>query len=384
MTHVVVARSVEEVKELRPAWETLPVNHPHADLDFYLAVIEEREEAIRPHAVVVYEEGIPVGLVAARLEKVTLPANFGYCAVYNPRVRALTLAPGGAVVTAASAAAESVRAILECLRANEFDVAVFPSLRRDSELFEAVSAAVAGYRRGHFADIRTHRRLHVPDTFDEFLASRSKKVRSGIRYDARRLEQRLGDRLHVERFGSTGDVNRIFADVIRVADLTYQKGLGASFSDSPERRRLTGIALEKGWFRAWVLYDDNKPIAFWQGSVYRGTYHSGTTGYDPAYGRDRVGIWLLMRVIEDLCNDPQVNVLDYGFGDADYKRHLSDEDWNESDLVVFAPTLRGLTVNAGRTAIMAGAAQAKAIVDRLGVTNRLRTRWRRRLRSGGE
>ena len=319
-----------------------------------------------------------------RLEEISLPASFGYRTVYNPRVRALTLVPGGAVLNDPAASAVAARSLLESLDGAEADVAVLPSLRRDSALFALLTSSVGPARRSHFAVVRTHRRLHLPGSFEEFLAARTKKVRSGVRYDAKRLEQRLGGRLRIERFDSLDTVDTMFRDVVRVADLTYQRGLGASFADTPERRRLMALALEKGWFRAWVLYDEEKPIAFWQGTVYRRVYHSGTTGYDPVYARDRIGIWLLMRVIEELCSDPHVDALDYGFGDADYKRHFSDESWEESDLTVFAPTIRGYTVNAGRTTVMGAAAQAKALLEHFGVAGRVKTRWRQRLRSVGD
>ena len=383
MADVVIARSEAEVRSLGAAWDAVRVDNPHADREFFLTVVGVREGVVRPHAIVI-DAGRPLALVVMRLEKINLPATLGYRTVYDPRVRALTLVPGGAVIADPEAAARAARSLLRSLSDGEADVVVLPSLRRDSALFTTLSAAVGRGRLGHFAEVRTHRRLHLPDSFDAFLAARTRKVRSGVRYDAKRLEQRLGDRLRLRRLESPGDIDTIFRDIVRVAELTYQRQLGASFADTPERRRLTQLALERGWFRAWVLYDEEKPIAFWQGHVYRRVYHSGTTGYDPAYGSDRVGIWLLMRVIEELCGDPDVDIFDYGFGDADYKRHFSDESWEESDLTVFAPTIRGYTVNAGRTAVMATAAQAKALLEHFGLAGRVKTRWRRRLRSGGD
>jgi len=75
-------------------------------------------------------------------------------------------------------------------------------------------------------------------------------------------------------------------------------------------------------------------------------------------------------------------VFDFGFGDADYKRHFSDESWDESDLVLFAPTARAVAVNAGRTAVMGAAVQARRVLERFGLADRLKTMWRRRLRAG--
>jgi CelD/BcsL family acetyltransferase involved in cellulose biosynthesis len=375
----VVARSVEEALALREGWAALPTESPHADLDFYLAVIDERDEVLGPHAVLLLEDGVPAALAAMRLEEIRLVATFGYREVLRPRVRALTLVPGGIVAPSPSAERELARCLLRSLAGREAEVILLPSLRCDSELHRTLRGEVGALRRSHFAETRTHRRLHLPATFDEFLASRTKKVRSGIRYDTKRLDQRLGDRLRLERLDAPADFDRIFRDIVRVAELTYQRGLGAGFADTPERRRLTRLALERGWFRAWVLYDEQTPIAFWQGNVYGCVYHSGTTGYDPAYRKDRVGIYLLMRVIEDLCSVPEVDIFDFGFGDADYKRHFSDEAWDESDVVVFAPTLRPLWINATRTAVMGSAQGVRRGLERLGVADRVKTAWRRRL-----
>lgn len=382
MLEPVVARSVEDALALRDAWESLPIGSPHADLDFYLAVLDERDEALGPHAVLLLDEGLPTALVAMRLEEIPLVTTFGYREVYRPRVRALTLVPGGVVAPDPSAERELARSLLESLGKQEADVLVFPSLRHGSELFATVYAGVGAFRRSHFAEIRTHRRLTLPAGFEEFFASRTKKVRSGVRYDRKRLEQRLGSRLRLERLDAPGDLDRIFRDLVRVAELTYQSGLGAGFADTPERRRLTELSLERGWFRAWVLYDEQTPIAFWQGNVYRRVYHSGTTGYDPAYRKDRVGIYLLMRVIEDLCGEPDVDIFDFGFGDAEYKRHFSDEAWEETDLIVFGPTPRALLINATRTAVMGSAKGLRRGLERAGIADRVKRTWRRRLGPG--
>ena len=304
MAEVIIARSDADVRSLGAAWDAVRVDNPHADPDFFLSVVGEREEVVRPHAIVV-DAVHPAALVAMRLEKIALPASFGYRTVYSPRVRALTLVPGGAVFADPEAAVDVVESLLTSLANGEADAIVMPSLRCDSPLFSTFSAAVGRARRGHFAEVRTHRRLHLPNSFDAFLAGRKRKIRSGIRYDAKRLEERMGDRLRIRCLDSPEEIDIIFQDIVRVATLTYQRGLGASFADTPERRRLTRLALERGWFRAWVLYDAETPIAFWQGHVYRRVYHSGTTGYDPAYGRDRVGIWLLMRVIENYAATPR-------------------------------------------------------------------------------
>ncbi len=83
-----------------------------------------------------------------------------------------------------------------------------------------------------------------------------------------------------------------------------------------------------------------------------------TGGFDDAYAEHRVGIYLLMRVIEDACADPSSIVLDFGPGDAAYKEQYSNESREERNVVVFAPTFRARRINATRTAIL-GPRQAR-------------------------
>jgi CelD/BcsL family acetyltransferase involved in cellulose biosynthesis len=88
---------------------------------------------------------------------------------------------------------------------------------------------------------------------------------------------------------------------------------------------------------------------------------------------------LQLRMIEELCADPTVSLLDMGFGDADYKRRLGNRSWQEAEVVVYAARLRPLLINAARSGCAAASAALVAVVQRAGLLGDLKTRWRRRL-----
>ena len=98
-----------------------------------------------------------------------------------------------------------------------------------------------------------------------------------------------------------------------------------------------------------------------------------TGGYDNAHTGHRIGIYLLMRVIEDACLDPALRVLDFGPGDAPYKQQFSSEGVLERNLVLFAPSLRARRINATRTAILGPARLARIVLDATGLTERIRS-----------
>src|SRR5919198_1368030 len=81
---VVVLRSIEEVQAARERWQRARWGTFEADQDVFLTVIDARDEALRPHVVLV-ERGdrIEAGLVA-RLERAPLECRFGYKVLYRP------------------------------------------------------------------------------------------------------------------------------------------------------------------------------------------------------------------------------------------------------------------------------------------------------------
>lgn len=293
-------------------------------------------------------------MVIARLETVRLVSKIGYRPVYRPRVRALRVAYGGLLGQAVGELAPlAVAELMSALRRGEADVVVFPNLRTDGAAFAAATGRPPFLLRQHVFDVKIHRRRRLPESFDAFLASLSRRTREGIRRHERRLLRAHGDELSVRSLDSPDDADTFFAAAKPVAEATYQGGLGVAVSGSELERALTTLAAGRGWFRARVLYLGERPVAFWHGFAYRGVFQTHVPGYLPEYRDLNVGTYLLLRLIEDLCVDPSVDVLDFGFGEAEYKRRFGDEAWEEADVAVFAPTLTGFKLNAIRTALSA-------------------------------
>ena len=65
-------------------------------------------------------------------------------------------------------------------------------------------------------------------------------------------------------------------------------------------------------------------------------------------------------------------VLDYGVGDAEYKRRFGTRSWREGNVFIYARTFRGIRINLTRTVLLAGVGGARRILDR------------RRLRAGAQ
>jgi hypothetical protein len=377
------ARSAEEVEALRPVWEGFDRDVVTADLDYHLMVVDRSPEAVRPHVLLLEQDGAPGTLVVGRVEDIQLPARIGYKTVSRPSVRALTVSYGGVLGREDDQAAAAVMAELAAvLRRGEADVARLRNLKVGSPLHRVARSSPGILTRERLALPARHWRARLDGSFEDYLGRRSAKTRSNLRRYGRRFEAAFPDGIELRAFRDPAELDQLLDDTQAVYGQTYQQGLGVGFSDSGIEREVTTLTLERGWFRGFVLYVDDAPRAFWHGIRYGGVFSTGPTGYDPAFASHRVGMYLLGRMVEELSRDDGLEWIDFGFGDAEYKQHFGDESWLEEDVLVWARRPRTIRLNATRTALLAGDRAARWLLERGGLVGRtrrlLRTRARRR------
>ncbi|HEY3207475.1 MAG TPA: GNAT family N-acetyltransferase [Gaiellaceae bacterium] len=378
---VVIARGVDEIEAMRTKWQKFDLPSVHHDIDFYLAKVRSRPAIVRPHTILLERDGQPEAIAIGRLEESALECRLGYDTVYRPRVRVLVMRPGILLRTEAESTARAIVAeIIGCLARGEADAASFYGLDVGSHLFRAARELPARVCRAPFIVREEHRTLELSASVDEFLASRSRHARGEVRGLDRRLTRKYGERLSVKIFRAPEEIDRLFADVDRVSARTYQRALRVAFADTEEQRETIALALDRGWFRAYVLYLDAEPIAYRSGFVYRGRFTGSKTGYDPAYRNDRVGMYLLVRLIENLSADNGVAVLDFGYGDAEEKRRFSSSSSDEAHPLIFAPTFNGVRVNLARTAIAAADKFGRRTLEQTGLVRPVKRWWQKRVR----
>ena len=71
--------------------------------------------------------------------------------------------------------------------------------------------------------------------------------------------------------------------------------------------------------------------------------------------------------------------LDFGSGDAEYKRRLSSEVVDEADVFLFAPGLKGAYLRLMRLATVGLHSAGRKLLERYGLVDWVKTRWRRRM-----
>jgi len=373
---VQVARSLTEIHELRGVWQNLRC-HPNADMDYYLAVLNSRTEIIRPHVIVLSRNETPVSLLIGRLDSKPFEVGLGYKKLPFSSARWLTFIYGGLLGDDSDECVRVMMAsVMNSLRNREAEIVWFNQLKVDSALYRGTRAVDGMLSRDHFPFMNIHWKVQLPGSFEEFLRQRTSHRRNNLKRYAKRLKESFGDKLTIKEFREPSQIQQLLEDTEKVATKSYHRGLQAGFVNNVETQRLMALSADRKWLRAYVLYIDGNPTAFWNGLLLGKTFFTGTTGFDPAFRDYRLGTFLLERMIEDLCKERIAEAVDFGFGDAQYKKDLCDQSWEESSVYLFAPTFKGALLNGLRTVPAMVSNAAQQVLTKTGLLPRVKKIWR--------
>lgn len=144
------------------------------------------------------------------------------------------------------------------------------------------------------------------DSWDEYLAGRSSRLRRQLGHLERRLgKEGLRYRLATRREQLDADLDTLFA-------LHRARWPESPWFVSGEgfHREFAATAFERGWLRLWFLELEGTPAAAWLGYRFAGVESYYQAGRDPAWDKASVGAVLLAHTIRSALED---GMMEYRF-----------------------------------------------------------------------
>lgn len=375
-----VLRSIAELEDIRPYWESWPGNRD-SDLGFYLTVLRESRESLRPHVIVVCRNGQPDAIFVGRLDHRPLDrVRVGYIHV-RPQVTVLYFVYGALRGNSSAENCELIiRQICASLSQREADLAYLNYLGEDSHIYELAKKMPGFLCRDRICESQLHFSRKLPRSLEEFYGSLSPNARWQAKSKQKKLAKAFGSAARVRCFQEPAELDNLFRDAEVVAKSSYQRGLGVGFADTPEERRRLDFKAEKGWLRAYILYIEDRPSAFWIGDLNEGVFGSEYLGFDTTFAKYSPGMCLILKVIEGFCEGGEnVSGIDFASGQAQYKETLSDRVWRETSVFIFGPSLRGIALNLVKTSAVGIDHALKNVLERTGLLQKIKKSWRGRL-----
>ncbi len=181
--------------------------------------------------------------------------------------------------------------------------------------------------------LQDHHWLIFPESAEEYWGGFKSKTRNTLR----RKMKKMGD---IEFIPITE--HEQIADFLKQANIvslnTWQsQELGLRVHNNDEEKKFLKYLAFQGSLRAYLLKKDSKPVAFIIGTQFNGTYYLDELGFDRQYSRLSPGTVLFHLLVNDLLENKKPEVLDFGLGDAEYKKLFGNQVSQSQLLYILSP-----------------------------------------------
>ncbi len=386
---VIVARNLEEIERIRPVWEQMQSDEPYpiinADIDRYLSIVKAKADEVEPYVMLMKRNGQPATMVIGSIENCQFNIKFGYKTIFSPSLKCLSIEYGGILGQKNNGVcAKAVSELMSTFRSHNVDVIFFNHLKTNLSLYHYARTMPGFACRGHFLKHEPHWVMDMPKSMDDFYQARTARHRNNLRRYIRRLEKQYLGQIEVITYRRKDDLDKAIKAASDISAKTYQYALGSGFVDKLLVRNMLTTAARRDWLRFSVLFVDHQPCAFQAGTRYDANYFMEQIGFDPKWKDFQVGTVLFLKVLENICDDAEIELLDFGFGDAEYKKSYGTRCWEEASVYIFAPRFRPAAVNLLQSISRGASLGCGAILDKMGVLAYAKRRWRNLLQGGNK
>lgn len=256
-----------------------------------------------------------------------------------------------------------------------YDAITLQDTPTDSPLFRALSEGKAGKEfivvdRGR----AVHHVVELPASFREYLERFTSKRRNGFRRTREKITAEIGP-VELSVFARKDEMRPMLEVIGPVSTKTFQHrlfGQNLTLENEQLARNLETWA-GHGWVRAYVLRAGGDVLAYVIGFLIGNRYHYELVGYDPARAAYSPGNVLLLHILEELIESRIANVLDFGAGDAEYKRFFGTSSYEEANLMLTRRTFYAQNA--------AGLERSFAFASRVGAETLDRLGWKRKVKA---
>jgi hypothetical protein len=337
-------RDLQELGTLREFWESRPGTRD-SDFDFFSALVRSRGQDCRPHVIVLSRNAAPDAIMIGLREHRKMPFKLGFVTICQPEVNVLEFVSGGLRGSASESNCTAfVHEVMRSLDKGEADLARWEQLIVQSPLYQCALRIPRFVLRDHSGCPEDHWLRNFPKGLDSFFMSLCRSQRSKLRRKYKKVLNCFPEKAQVRCFRSLGDLEPAISDVEEIAGKTDKRRLGFGFFNTPQTRKHLAAVAERGWLRIYVLYLEEKPAAFWIGTLYNRCLQADYAGYNPIWSKFSPGIFLFLNILEDL-RDEDIKTIDFGWGNTQLNHCFGDRRQVEAEVQVYAPTLRGLQLS---------------------------------------
>ncbi|MBN2318475.1 MAG: GNAT family N-acetyltransferase [Acidobacteria bacterium] len=169
-----------------------------------------------------------------------------------------------------------------------------------------------------------HYGIEYNGTFEDYLAGLRSKARHELLRKLKKFDSHFKTKKTFREFRLPEEVNDFYSFALVVSKKTYQHRLlhaGLPEDDDHKRESIKLAGLDQ--FRGYLLLDETQPIAYGYCRAQASSLLYLHTGYDPQYRQWSPGMVLLYHIVDMFYSEGKYRVLDFGSGNASWKKDYS-------------------------------------------------------------
>ena len=337
-----IFENLKDLETLREDWERMRC-HPNSDIDYFMALmLSDKDNIIKPYIFVFKENGNVKAIIVGRIETKCITITIGYKKLFKFNVKAYTINNQGFLGSISEDVFSILRSQLEQLVNNKtVDIVFFSFIDTGSRIFELLKNNELKNFFVIWGDDNLHWKISNLDTFQKYMQSISYKFRKNLNRSKRKI---LNKNICIRNYTTLENVDQFLSFAEDIAKKSYQRGLGVGFINSSKDNMLTKVAARLNWLNSYVIFFDDTPVAFERIYLYDNKLFCQDAAYDPKYRDYDLGTNLFIYIIEEAFKNPKKKEIDFGLGDAEYKRRFGNEYFCEKVLYLFARTNRTFVI----------------------------------------
>jgi CelD/BcsL family acetyltransferase involved in cellulose biosynthesis len=210
-------------------------------------------------------------------------------------------------------------------------------------------------------------------SFEEYLQQMRHKHRHELLRKRTRVAEHNGGEIDLRTYRSLPEARAFYALATAVSRKTYQHRLldvGLPETAAFQAELLTRA--EGDTMRGYLLFHHDTPIAYGYCTVRGDCLRFQHIGYDPAYRNWSVGNVLIAEALRCAIGENRFAIVDFGSGEAQYKRVFATGSRRCATVFFFRPTLGRLLIVAAHRACTAVSDVSTTAADRLGIREGLK------------
>jgi len=182
--------------------------------------------------------------------------------------------------------------------------------------------------------IRPYHEIKLPGTFEEYLSKFSSRKRGNLKRRVKKLNECNNGNLKLVTIKSTDQITAFLDSAESIAENSWKlKPLGVRIKNNEAFRDRLIDSAKRGLLRSYILLGE-KPLAFVLGYQFNDIYHYVEIAYDQVFAKYSPGTVLLYMIIEDLINDNSPKKVNFGIGDATFKKEFGNVHEKDASILL--------------------------------------------------